>query len=127
MALDIEPYGDYVQSIAYCYGIFEPTNGSWIQAICEQNLTTEPLNGSWELAYAYYFYQNLFSGFEDFEIKNGNYWQTICYYAQIEQSIFEFIGISDINYPINGSWQNNFFQLVVVTDGGGSIPMPPEP
>ena len=125
MALNIEPYGDYVQSIAYCFSIFEPKNGSWMQAVCESNGITEPYNGSWELAYAYYFYTNFYTGpAEDFEIKNGSYWQTICYYFMVEAGISEFLFIDGINYPINGSWENNFFQLVVITEAGGSIPMP---
>jgi hypothetical protein len=115
------------QSIAYIQRYFEPVNGSWMQAICEtENVNTGEIeysiiNGSWEYTFLNIIYQNsnFFIEGGHPEIINGDIWQSIWYYIEGEDQ-FEAIGLEGINYAINGSWMNNYYQLYCSL--AGSIP-----
>jgi hypothetical protein len=121
--IDWEPInGNIIQSISYCRAVFEPSSGSWIQAICEALGYTEAINGFWEYTLLYDIYLN--SDFIDGPLPtlvNGNIWQTIWYYIGGETA-FNGWGMPGINYAINGSWLNNYFQYICSSTDG--IPLP---
>lgn len=122
---EFEPInGNFFQTIAYYFNVYKPVNGSWMQAICESESVgiTEPYNGSWELAFAYYFYVNFYTGpAEDFEIKNGSYWQTVLYYNSVDEQYFIDNFELNVAFPINGSWANTYYQYLRNSDEGGII------
>jgi len=115
--------GNIYQSLAYSFKLYEPVNGSWIQAMCgpKGTLLTEPFNGSWEYTFLYMTYAEsyYYDPLETNILINENIWQSVWYYMDGEL-LFESMGLSGINYPVNGSWINNVYQ--VLCSFKGSIP-----
>ena len=118
--------GSIFQDICNLFGIYEPVNGSWIQALCWSDnrgelLAPEPINGSWELAFLKANLDLLEIEFNENTIINGNIWQT--FWVVIDGATqMEGFGFPNIDYPINGSWENNFLQLSILqfeNQGGG--------
>jgi hypothetical protein len=112
--------GNIDQSVAYTFKQYEPVNGSWIQAMVgTKGLLSEPTNGSWEytLLYNTYVESNYYDPLVTDILINGNIWQSIWIYLDGELR-FESIGLEGINYPVNGSWKNNVYQLYCSLFGG---------
>ena len=125
--------GNIDQSLAYAFGFYEPANGSWIQAMCggyslsypggPVTITYDIINGSWDYTFLIEIYQK--SDFYNPELKvtliNENIWQSVWYYLDGE-SVFDTIGLSGINYAVNGSWKNTIYQLFCSLNGGVPVP-----
>ena len=121
--------GNIDQSLAYAFGFYEPVNGSWIQAMCAtfdrftRVLSYDIINGSWDYTFLINIYQD--SHYYNPELKvtliNENIWQSVWYYLDGE-SVFDTIGLSGINYAVNGSWKNTIYQLFCSLNGGVPVP-----
>ena len=99
--------GNLNQSLAYSFKQYKPVNGSWIQAIVDAKVPIEPIepiNGSWEYTFLYMTYadSDFYDPLETDILINGNIWQSVWYYMDGE-AVFESIGLSGINYPVNGN------------------------
>lgn len=67
-------------------------------------------------------------GENEFELINGNCWQSIFTWSGLEEVAIEYGNISDdfINYPYNGSWLNSMFQIMI-NNTKGIYPQPAGP
>lgn len=120
--------GNLDQSLAYTFGYYEPVNGSWIQAICAVSIfmgdvTYDTINGSWDYSLLTLIYQDsvYYNPALKVTLINGNIWQSVWYYMDGE-SLFDSMGLFGINYPVNGSWKNNLYQLFCSVQGGLPVP-----
>jgi hypothetical protein len=123
-SIENEPInGNYIQTLCYLGNKFTPTNGSWMQTFASE-FAGEFNTGSYLLDMAYGIWLDTI-GIGDFELVNGNCWQ----------SLFVWTGLKDMadalavtypkfgQYPYNGSWENTIMQLLIIQNSG-VIPMP---